>query len=361
MKSPERWVKRGLGGMAVMGLIACSADNAAQPITPTIDNNRLNVTRTLTPESQKASWDSLSPIVRLKKLLYKDYPQFEGFDRQKEVVIATAQAYCSVTKCIVSAQDLSSSVQYLEPAEFIINLQEKFKSSVMTPEEARFEIETRLAVTTYDKEKILVNQKLLKEIIEYKKSEDPNLIARLGYEDLETAFEISMLIHEFTHKNTIRNRNKFDGFSMKFPNKTDAVSFDILDEFIIEGSDSTKRPFYIMGGEEAIIDLAARMISEKRMGLKYISFDSSYETGADLIEYINSIAEMPDEEYLNYVRGNLQPSKYIEKIGSFRKKGWEKSTNFKKGVLTLAEIGIAVDGIFNIKKTEESIKSSFYK
>lgn len=339
----------GFAATAVLiGSAAIGCRNESQ--IPTIENTPA-VVRTVSAESPKTQWDSLPAVDRLNKLLAKDYPSFSDFARQKEVTLATAQAYCEQTDCNVPASEMAESVHYVNSSEFISKLQEELKKD-LTSEEKEHEKRSRLAITN-SRNEIYINLFLLDLVIKEITNSQPEIIKELGNKDLITAYEISMLAHEFTHKNFPNIQPiKFDGFSIRFPGKQDPIDFETLDRFTIEGRDSQGVPYFIDGGDEAIIDRAARIVVEKKIGLPYIS-TPEYVSGSVLVRKLNGMAKISDDEFLKYVNGKLPSEDLLRKWGAHKlNKGL---TDLKTGVLVLRGIGLAVQGFISFKDAETDI------
>lgn len=358
MRSPEipiRRLKQASAAAAVFGIVALtSADCAVQPTTPSPENT-LTVSRALTPESPKASWDVLSPIVRLKKLLYKDYPNFEGFDRQKEVTLATAQAYCQQTKCNIPAIDLANAVQFLNEGAYIAKRLED-NDHPLSPEEIEDWKKTKIGMTNLKRE-IYINQTSMDNFVNIVINKHPYVANKLEGMDVRTAFAISLLAHEFTHLNLIAVKRPpitIDVFSVSMPGMN-SIKFDALEDFRFKGSDTLGTQKAITGGDEAITDLAALIIVGKKMKLPHIT-DPQLGRGVDLIDKLNKMAGVSDDEFLKYVRGEIPSTDLLKIYGA--SKIDPTAIDLNVGIKVFSLVGFAMHKAISFENAENEIRNT---
>lgn len=338
------------------GTLSTSCNQETQQ--PTIDS-RPGISSPSVPDLQKQSWNKLPAKDRISRLLQKDYPDFSGFNRQKEVATATSQNYCEQTRCGLSPEQIARDIYYVDSNLFIQALMPEMPNKTLTPKEIDKEKATRLAITNSNGQ-IYINQELMDEVINDMTDNDPDTIKQLGSKDLRTAYEISILAHEITHKNKLTKKipDNFDGFSLGLPGEPERIIFNILNGFQIEGKNPSGDAKFIVGGDEAITDRAARIIVEKKMGLPYLSIPE-YIRGSILVRRLNSIADVSDDDFLSHVRGELSQSQLLEKWGAHRIGAFNTGSDLKAGILTLAEIGLAVQGIIGFQEVEQGINSDF--
>jgi hypothetical protein len=348
MRATERLTRVGYAALMV-GLMTVSNACANDPKFPTSES-KPGISTTISPDSEKAQWESLLAIERLNSLLAKSYPTFPDFNRQKEVTLATAQAYCEQTHCNKPPDEMARAVRYLEEDDYITMLAEEEYKRPLTKEEIKMEKESRLA-TTIPNGNTYINRALMETLSKENKGM-PEVVSQLDGQDFDTLFEISIGAHEFTHRNSKKQSKKFDSFSIELTNAEGPINFDTLDKFKIKGKDSGGNPKFIVGGDEAIVDLATKIIIEKKMGLKYFSAPK-YILGGLLVIKLNIMANIPDEEFLNYANGKLPSEKLLKKWGAFK---YDTSlTDLKAGVLALRDIGLAVDGFITFPSAETDI------
>lgn len=339
---------------AALGIVVFSTDCADQRTAPVED---VAISRSLTSESPKTAWETLPAIERLKKLLSKEYPVFIGFDRQKEVTLATAQAYCEHTKCNVSFEELIRKTHYIDEKTYVEKVIKEESIRRLTPEEIKEIEKTRkqgFALASSSGE-IYINKDALNRSVETISVKQPDIIRQIGNKDIRTVEEINIQVHEWTHENRSNAKEEpitFDGFSIRLPGRQSPVNFDILDNFDLQGKDSQGVRYFITGGNEAITDFATLILVRRKMGLYYRS-NPYYGQGANLIEKLNKMADISDEEFLRHVNGELSSVDLLIKWGAFKRD--PSRTDLKEGIRALTMVGLAVQGLIVFQDAERDI------
>lgn len=307
-------------------------------------------------ESPQQSWNNLPAIERLNRLLQKNYPSFSDFNRQAETTLATAQEYSKQTG-YTSPDRLASAVHYVNEDEFISEFDKDGKDRgqiSLTKDQIDEYKKSTSAFTTLGGE-IYINQDLIEEQIN-----NPDIIQQTGNKDIRTLLEICLQIHEINHKNTKLENISFEEFSLRLPGDPVSIKYTKMNGFKIGGIGPQGNLTYLSGGNEAITDLAAFNIVNKKMGFRYLT-SPKYAGGSNLIKMHNNIANVSDEEFLKHVRGDLPQSQLLEKWGSHKIETPNTRSNLRKGISTLIEIALATQGFVNFLDVEKNINNNFIK
>ncbi|MBI2049494.1 hypothetical protein HYT32_01075 [Candidatus Roizmanbacteria bacterium] len=338
MGGPERIARVFLGSVVALGIAnfssGCERDSA-----PTIDN-KPPVSGALTSESPKEAWEALSPIVRLEKLSYNDYPIFEGFNPQKETTLATVQLYCQQTKCNFSASaiELANAVHFIGEEEFNQKRQEAFGA----------DIDSAHGILNFNK-RIYINQTFMDNFINETTNNKPDVINELENKDLRTAYIVSFLAHELALINILPTEQHifFDSFSITDPRvKEETIEFNRFYDFEIHGEG-----FYIDLGKYAIMDFAAYIIVGK-MGLPYVQ-DPAFIPGSNLIKKLNRMADISNDKFLQYANGELSPLGLMKEWGRFKR---DPSRNdVVEGILAFSNLALAMHELIPFQEAEENI------
>jgi hypothetical protein len=304
-------------------------------------------------EIQKQNWDKLSAKERLNKLVTKNYPIFTGFDHQRETTLATVQEYCNQIGDL-SAEKIVSSIHYVNEDEFL-NVFSKEAGGLFSQAEIKLRQKSTVGIHTKEGE-IYFNQSFLDEIAR-NTANQPELITKLKKYDIETLYKMCNLAHEITHEIVKKEQISFSEFTIKpYP-----IKFNAINGFVIEGKDPSGRGAYIQGAQEAVVDCAARIIIEEKMGLSYLT-TPEYANGSYLVNRLNKIASISNEDFLKYIKGELRQSQLFEKWGACNFNLLDKeNTNLKKGVIILSDIGRATQGApeINFQNVEQNINNNF--
>lgn len=341
----------------VLGAVALGITNFSSGCgieSATIDNKPA-VSGTIAPEFLKAQWDGLSPIERLKKLLDKDNPIFEGFNHQQETITALAQAYCQQTKCNLSANEMAEAVHYVDKDTFVEKLMSedpthKFDLAELNNDEMLF-----TGFTTMSGE-IYINEEEQERYIEFV-SAKPDIEKLIGDNDIRTLEIISGVAHEFTHQNIVNTSEEpvsFKGFSIRLPEKQDIINFHTLDKFVLIGENSDGTTYSFKGGSEAIVDLATLIIVRRLIGPYYIS-NSIYGQGVNLVDKLNSMANISDDEFLQYVSGELPPENLFIRWGAFKRS--QGKSDLLEGIIAFGMVGSIVQEGTSFQFAEDTINS----
>jgi hypothetical protein len=313
-------------------------------------STRPEITLPNSPDSQQG-WNNLSATERLNMLSMKRYPTFPDFDRQKETTLATVQEYCKETNRTFSIK-IVNSIHYANTEEFIAAVSKEEKRSY-TQAEIKEIKESKIALTNSENE-IYVNQDLLDKMIKDISIKNPSIVKQLEKYDLRTIYEVSALVHEFMHLYVKEMPMAFEPFPV--PLASDTIIMNTLHGFRIDGKDSQGNPKYLTGGQEAMVDLAARIVA-KKMGLPY--YIGEYAKESDLIETLNKKAKISDEELFRNLKGESPQSGLLENWGAHRIGGFRTKSNLQNGILTLAEVALTVEGTFDFTKVEQDIRNNF--
>lgn len=334
--------------VAIVGSAAIPTACSNQP-GPSLDSsNKISISQGIESNSQ---WHNLPALERLRRIMTKDFPPLTDFNRQQETVLATIQNYCSQTSTSASPDELISSIEFMTEDKFIPQLSKEL-GVILSDAEIATEKKTRLAITTSDG-KIYINQDLVG-----KMAKDMEVDPALKNYDPRTVLEMSVITHELVHKDKIADSISFKPFSATLPENPNRIDFDKLIGFEIEGEDTQGKQCYMLGGDEAITDYAASIIVGKKTGLPFVS-PNKYSDGAKLVGLLNRVSNISDREFLDYVEGKIPQSKLLEKWGSHRAGRLNTGDNLKTGILTLAEIAIATQGLVNFQEVEKGITNDF--
>lgn len=332
---------------ALIGSAAFSAAcNNGRPSS--VDSHKTSITL---PVESRSQWDNLPATERLRRITTRDLPPVINLNRQQETKLATVQNYCSQTSSSMLPDELMPSIEFVNEDKFISQLSAEL-GIILNDAEIAMEKESRLAIATLDG-KIYINQDLID-----KMAKDMEVDPKLKNYDPKTVLEISTITHELVHKDKEIDSVSFKGFSLSLPGNPNAINFNKLIGFKIEGKDTQGKEYNMLGGDEAITDYAASIIAGKRTGLPFIS-PLKYSEGSKLIGLLNRVANISDEEFLGYVEGKMPQSQLLEKWGAHRTGKFNTGNNLKTGILTLAEVAIVTQGLANFQEVEKDINDNF--
>lgn len=321
---------------------ACAKDN--QYIPPP------SISRTITPEfeSARSQWENLPLIERLDKLTKKDYPNFNGFDLQKEITTITVKAYCEEANCNISPEDIEDMIENIH---FVDG--DTFTAKLFEENNNPFARE-KLYIGTNTKGEIYINEKVLKEYIG---QADPGEIEG---RDLLTLLKISTVSREMadanlTHSDGYKNslRLKIDGLPKIYLTDNNPVLFDELDGFDFKGKDPQGNPYIIDGGRKSITDLASLIVLKERMRMKYFA-NPTNQYGADMVNILNYFAGITDEEFLEYASGNQPSIELLARWGSLKRDSTMRDVDV--GIAALAIIGAHAEGMTYLEYAQDNIQ-----
>lgn len=291
-------------------------------------------------------WSARSAAARMQALEYKKYPTIEGFDADKELAQATTELYCQATNCRFAPGRMAKSISYVD-SEIMLQKGQEVHGREFTKEEAKRFKREEVALTTSQGE-IYINKPILEDKLKKIPQVHPEIIQRLAGKDLETIIKRSLLIHEFTHMNLPYREMDIEGFSLRVPGANGPVNFETMTGFRLEGKDLDKA-YYIQGADEAVVEYGAMAVAKKSK-LIYISIAVDYAKGAAFISDLNKASDISDNEFLNYINGDLYPYQLLQRWGSLRRN--ENMTQLKAGTLALASIGLHAQGVGDTEDTQ---------
>lgn len=295
-------------------------------------------------EQLKETWQKISPKERIKRLEFKQYPRFSDFDSTQEMILASAQYFCSVTGCF--AENLTNKVIFAD-AERIIEEIEVDNGRKLTAEEREKYGRGVVEMVGSKRGFILINEaNLRKETNKF--IQQPDAAGELEGRDAFNVMLKSTIFHAYTH--TIVNKEGFP-FEQIIIQGQVPVAYDKLDEgFTFFGKRADGIKVAIGGGDEAITDYIGTAIAQDTG--PYVS-GSGYTSGVKLIEMLNLKAKITVADFIGYYTGKKPKRELFRRWGALKNPA---NPNEQAALAALLIIGIRVDYPQDITQEQAVVK-----
>lgn len=308
-------------------------------------------------EEKGKDWKTLSPAERIKTLenrgLGKEaYRDLGNLDPYRELPLAVAEFYCSQTRCLRSPSEMAKNVFFVDSNQFLAVF-EKDVGRTLSREEAEDVKTDKLETTTVGRQ-IFFNLPLLNDQFLGYRTHNPALVREFEGRgiNLEAKVFDSILFHAYTHANSSRREFEFDPFSLSI--KGSFIKFGKMKGFAFEGKNESGGSFFINGSDEAATELTARLIGARVS--PYLISSDRYGEGMQLIADICVKASIPEEEFIRY-NNELPIEQLLARWGALKN---PTNPDKKAAILTLAAIGLYVDGFTTLEGAQNAIQEFLF-
>lgn len=303
-----------------------------------------------TPIPPEILWETLPPIERIRRLEEKRYPEIRGFDQTRELARAVAHFYCEQTKCNITPEQITENIIFVPAKQEFAKLMAKEieitreklggGSYPTSPED----LEPALAMTSRRTREIFINRQALEETLTKTPKETSD------GRDFRTAFIKSLLLHEFSHLNTKKEKFEFEPILLSEPSVPFTLwgsYIDRFDTFDLVGKQRDGRLMYVTGLSEAIAEFAAANIGIKTGG--YVVMDKEAFCGARFILGINNRVGITSSEFLHYTSGERSIRELLQRWATLAD---PSRPDEKAAIEALLAIGLYVQGFI---KEEQAV------
>lgn len=321
-----------IGGSMAVGAAAMNAACAPseptrkpEPPQPTYIPRPIE-TATAIPLISEADFNTASPFERINRLENGAYPKDPSFNRRNALFEATIQAFCQQAGC--SFADTAKNIQY-GPENFIF------------PQEQS----NLLYIVSEDGNSAIINTARLNSSI-------ARLTSPAKGKDQGVLFEKTVLLSALAYLSLSREPLDYEPSSIRFPGPGQSVrSLGRIEGWVFVGKRENGSDFRLNGARLAASELLNHIVIAGKT--EYQSSNAQILDAANLMSEINRRAEISDEEFVRYARGELRMGDFLDK--------WAAIKNFsnpsrKDAILALKSIALRANGFAAPNNTREGIR-----
>ncbi len=275
---------------------------------------------------QETRFDDLSPFERIQRLEDGNYPKVASFDKREELFKATVQAFCQQAPC--SWENTAKTIVY-SPANF------RF------PQEQS----NNLYIVSDDRSSVIINTDRLN-----------SNIARLRVptkgKDPRVLFEKTVLLSALGYLTVSRESLDYEPSSIRFPGPGQSVlSLGRIEGWVFVGKRENGSDFRLDGARLAVAELLNHIVVASKT--EYQTPNSNILDAANLMSEINRQAEISDEQFVRYAKGELPIADFLDRWARIK----NPSNPYRKGaILALQSIALRASGFSRPTETREEIK-----